>query len=71
MLDEISYSHQLGPFDIWCDLVLEFLYRFFASVTYIILYKMLSIQHDSDTAMPVEDCYHCLYITCVDNQQSY
>jgi hypothetical protein len=28
-LDEIFCGHQLGPFDLWCDLVLEFLYQFF------------------------------------------
>jgi hypothetical protein len=28
-LDEIFCSHQLGPFDLWCSLVLEFLYWFF------------------------------------------
>jgi hypothetical protein len=27
-LDEIFSRHQLGPFDLWCDLVLEFLYWF-------------------------------------------
>jgi hypothetical protein len=25
-LDEIFYRHQLCPFDLWCDLVLGFLY---------------------------------------------
>jgi hypothetical protein len=29
MLDEIFCRHQLGSFDLWCDLVLEFLYWFF------------------------------------------
>jgi hypothetical protein len=28
-LDEIFCRHWLGPFDLWCDLVLEFLYWFF------------------------------------------
>jgi hypothetical protein len=28
-LDEIFYRHQLGPFDLWCDLVLGLLYWFF------------------------------------------
>jgi hypothetical protein len=28
-LDEIFYRHQLGPVDLWCDLVLRFLYWFF------------------------------------------
>jgi hypothetical protein len=28
-LDEIFCRHQLGPFDLWCALVLEFLYWFF------------------------------------------
>jgi hypothetical protein len=28
-LDEIFCRHQLGPFDLWCDLVLGFLYWFF------------------------------------------
>jgi hypothetical protein len=28
-LDEIFCRHQLGPFCLWCDLVLEFLYWFF------------------------------------------
>jgi hypothetical protein len=26
MLDEIFCRHQLGPFDLWCDLVLEFIF---------------------------------------------
>jgi hypothetical protein len=29
MLDEIFYRYQLGPFDLWHDLILEFLYWFF------------------------------------------
>jgi hypothetical protein len=24
MLDEIFCIHQLGPFDLWCDLILEY-----------------------------------------------
>jgi hypothetical protein len=34
MLDEIVSRHQLGPFDLWCDLVLEFLYWVFVWMTY-------------------------------------
>jgi hypothetical protein len=26
MLDEILCRHQLGPFDLWCDFILEFLF---------------------------------------------
>jgi hypothetical protein len=29
IFEEIFCRHQLGPFDLWCDLVLEFLYWFF------------------------------------------
>jgi hypothetical protein len=29
ILDEILCRHQLGPFDLWCNLVSEFLYWFF------------------------------------------
>jgi hypothetical protein len=36
-LDEVFYRHQLGPFDLWCDLVLEFLYSFFVSMTYLLV----------------------------------
>jgi hypothetical protein len=36
-LDEIFCRHQLGPFDLWCDLVLEFLYWFFVWVTYLLV----------------------------------
>jgi hypothetical protein len=28
-LNEIFCTHQLGPFDLWCDLVLEIVYWFF------------------------------------------
>jgi hypothetical protein len=35
-LDEIVCRHQVGPFDLWCDLVLEFLYWFFVWMTYVL-----------------------------------
>jgi hypothetical protein len=37
MLDEIFFRHQLSPFDLWCDLVLEFLYWFFFWMTYLLV----------------------------------
>jgi hypothetical protein len=37
MLDEIFYRYQLGPFDLWCNLVLEFLYWFFVWMTYLMV----------------------------------
>jgi hypothetical protein len=37
MLDEIFCRHQLGPFDLWCDLILEFLHWFFAWMTYLLV----------------------------------
>jgi hypothetical protein len=36
-LDEIFFRHQLGPFDLWCDLVLEFLYWFFVWMTHLLV----------------------------------
>jgi hypothetical protein len=38
-LDEIFCRHQLGPFDLWCDLVLEFLYWFFVWMTYLLVIR--------------------------------
>jgi hypothetical protein len=37
ILNEIFWRHQLGPFDLRCTLVLEFLYWFFAWVTYLLV----------------------------------
>jgi hypothetical protein len=36
-LDDIFCRHQLSPFDLWCDLVLEFLYWFFVWMTYLLV----------------------------------
>jgi hypothetical protein len=36
-LDEIFYRHHMGSFDLWCDLILEFLYRFFVWMTYLLV----------------------------------
>jgi hypothetical protein len=36
-LDEIFYRYHMGSFDLWCDLILEFLYRFFAWMTYLLV----------------------------------
>jgi hypothetical protein len=36
-LDEIFCRHQLGPFDLWCDLVLECLYWFFVWMIYLLV----------------------------------
>jgi hypothetical protein len=35
--DEIFCRHQLGPFDPWYDLVLQFLYRLFVWMTYLLV----------------------------------
>jgi hypothetical protein len=47
--DEIFYRHQLGPFDLWCDLVLEFLCRFFVWMTYLLVMGGIKVSH-----------YHCV-----------
>jgi hypothetical protein len=40
-LNEIFCRHQLSPFDLWCDLVLEFLYWFFVWMTYLLVKGVL------------------------------
>jgi hypothetical protein len=40
-LDGIFCRHQLGPFHLWCDLVLEFLYWFFVWMTYLLVMGVL------------------------------
>jgi hypothetical protein len=40
-LDEIFYRYELGPFDLWCDLVLEFFYWFFVWMTYLLVMGVL------------------------------
>jgi hypothetical protein len=40
-LDEIFYKYLLGPFDLWCDLVLEFLYLFFVWMIYLLVIREL------------------------------
>jgi hypothetical protein len=40
-LDEIFCRHQLVPFDLWCDLVLGFLYWFFVWMTYLLVIGVL------------------------------
>jgi hypothetical protein len=39
MFDEIFCRHQLGPFDLLYDLVLEFLYWFFVWITYLLVIR--------------------------------
>jgi hypothetical protein len=45
MLDEIFCRHQLGPFGIWWDLVLEFLYWFFVWMTYLLVMGGNKVSH--------------------------
>jgi hypothetical protein len=40
-LDEIFCRHHLGPFDLWCDLVLRFLYWFFVWMTSLLVMGLL------------------------------
>jgi hypothetical protein len=40
-LDEIFCRHQLGPFGLWCDLVLGFLYWFLIWMTYLLVMGIL------------------------------
>jgi hypothetical protein len=48
-LNEIFCRHQLGPFDLWCGLVLEFLYWFFVWMTYLLVMGGIKVFH-----------YHCV-----------
>jgi hypothetical protein len=43
MLDEIFCKHQLGPFDLWCDLVLEFLHWFLIWITYVLVIEVIKV----------------------------
>jgi hypothetical protein len=52
-LDEIFYKHQLGPFDLWYDLVLEFLYWLFVWMTYLLVMGGLK----SPTTTPLDSIY--------------
>jgi hypothetical protein len=45
MLDEIFCRHQLGPLDLWCDLVLKFLYWFFVWNTYLLVIRGIKVSH--------------------------
>jgi hypothetical protein len=42
-LDEIYCRHRPGPFDLWCDLVLEFLYGFFVLMTYLLVTRGIKV----------------------------
>jgi hypothetical protein len=53
-LDEIFCRHQLDPFDLGCDLVLEFLYWFFVWMTYLLMIGDINVSH-----------YHLLESICV------
>jgi hypothetical protein len=44
-LDEIFCWYQLGPFDLWCDLVLGFLYWFFVWMTYLLVMWGIKVSH--------------------------
>jgi hypothetical protein len=48
-LDEIVCRHQLGPFDLWYDFVLEFLCWFFVWITYLLVIGGIKFSH-----------YHCV-----------
>jgi hypothetical protein len=49
MLDEIFCRHQLGPIDIRCYFVLEFLYWFCVWMTYLLVMGGIKVSH-----------YHCI-----------
>jgi hypothetical protein len=42
-LDEMFCRYQLGPFDLWCDLVLEFLHWFFVCMTYLLVMGIIKV----------------------------
>jgi hypothetical protein len=44
-LDEIFCRYQLVPFNLWCDLVLEFLYWFFVWMTYLLVTGDIKVCH--------------------------
>jgi hypothetical protein len=52
-LNEIFCRHQLGLFDVWCDLVIEFLYWFFVWITYVFVMGVLK----SPTTTVLESIY--------------
>jgi hypothetical protein len=45
MLDEIFCRYQLGPFDLCCDLVLEFLYWVFVWMTCLLVKGCIKVSH--------------------------
>jgi hypothetical protein len=51
--DEVFCRPQLGLFDLWCDLVLEFLYWFFVWMTYLLVMRGLK----SSTTTGLESIY--------------
>jgi hypothetical protein len=53
-LCEIFCRHQLGPFGLLCDLVLEFLYWFFVWMTYLLVIGLIKVSH-----------YHCVGVIYV------
>jgi hypothetical protein len=54
-LDEIFFRHQLGPFDLWCDFVLEFLCWCFSWMTYLLAMGGIKLSH-----------YHCVGIYIIE-----
>jgi hypothetical protein len=44
-LNEIFCRHQVGPFDLWCDLVLEFLYWLFVWMTYLLVMGGIKVSY--------------------------
>jgi hypothetical protein len=57
ILGEIFCRHWLVPFDLWYDLLLEFLYWFFVCITYLL---MISVLKSSTTTM-LESVYAVWY----------
>jgi hypothetical protein len=44
-LDEVFCRHQLGAFDLWCDLDLGFLYWLFVWMTYLLVMGGMKVSH--------------------------
>jgi hypothetical protein len=53
LLDETFCRHQLGPFDLWCHLLLGFLVDFFVWMTYVLVTGILK----SSTTNALESLY--------------
>jgi hypothetical protein len=46
MLDKIFCRPQLGPFDLWCDLIIEFLYCVFVWMTYLLVMGCIKVSQE-------------------------